>query len=581
MNRRVSFRDFAQALRDNGQFLLPWEGTDRLLQRMMIHLKLFSSFIVLMLAAALLGCEAATPERMTGAAATPTDSAGTSAPAPMSGVVPETGTDALLKQGKSKYPNLDVYLNKLAARFEKGQEYGKPAVEGDSAHDSTVVVRVLSSSDVNAITTWLENNGIKDKVHSSDDVNAIATWLGNNGIKNMGCSLDPLSFCVSRRSAGGSYVITVIPVHLLVSLSQQPDVSFVSAMKPYPKLSYYLRNLALEFDEGPRYYKDQISPVADLKHPDSYGHICMTHNPDPVVRLANLEAIIAWLEDNGIYRYWVGNGWIRSEHPDASSDGFLRLDSVEARVPVRLLGDLSLQQGISTVGVSGCASNDGGPRPCGDPCMEEGFATIRGIGQSATFILSTNADNPPGVQVDVNDQGDKGKLAIGSCSNDISNEVSLGHTDSITIVGCSPGGAHVSLYKGDNLLGKHKISVIGMANRPPSPAELSPDPSAMPSMKVGQSRTFILNTRIPNPPGVMVSVNTEDWYPGNLAMGNCPGAEDEGVVIDNGDTVTITACAPGRAALHVLYLGNIPDNDLVPGLTGDTLMGYTIWVWGE
>ena len=234
-----------------------------------MHLHVTSLFVALMLAVALLSCEAASPEQGPGEIATPTVSSR------MSGVVPETGTDTLPKQDKSKYPNLDVYLNKLVARFEKRREHEKPAVGEDSIYDAPVLVKVYSSGDVNTITTWLENNGIKDK----------------------GCSLAPLSFCVSGRAGGGTYAMTVIPVDLLVSLSQHPNVSFVSATEPYPKLSEYFRHLAVEFDEGQRYYTAR--PTASLRQLNSAGTIWVPSNPD------TLEAIIAWLEDKGIDRHTV------------------------------------------------------------------------------------------------------------------------------------------------------------------------------------------------------------------------------------------------------------------------------------
>ncbi len=544
----------------------PWEGTDKLPQRMLIHVKLSSLFIVLMLATAMFGCEAATqpaPERMPGAAATPTDSTGTPAPASIPGIAPETWTTALPKKSESSYHNLDTYLNKLVARFEKGLESGKPTAEGDSVYDSPVLVKVHSSDNVNAITTWLENNAIPSNHKNNDE-----------------CLLSPLSFCLSSRPDGGVYVMTVIPVDLLVSLSQQPDVSFVSAMEPYPKLSDSLRDLAVEFDEGPRYYSARTTPIASLHHTASYVVICSSYIPDTAVRLANLQAITIWIEDNGIYYYHVEESKSRRrwpEHRDASSDGFLYYDYIFAEVPVYLLGDLSKQEGIRRVGLSGCSGPDDVGKACGPPQCNEPppFAAIRGLGQSEAFILFTNVASPPGIRVSVNREGDTGMLGIGSCPGDSGNGVSLGHAESITITGCSAGNAHVRLYKGDNLLGEYKIAVMDIS---PEPARLSPEPLPM---KVGQSLTFTLNTRIPNPPGMMVTVNKDDWHPGNLAIGDCPGAKRESAAIAGGDTITVTACAPGTADLHLIYQGKIPDNGPLSGYTSNSLQLYLISVWGK
>ena len=77
---------------------------------------------------------------------------------------------------------------------------------------------------------------------------------------------------------------------------------------------------------------------------------------------------------------------------------------------------------------------------------------------------------------------------------------------------------------------------------------------------LGASETFILLTNAPVPPGVWVGVN----YPegggdarkvGNLAIGDCPGGQNEGLVLSNGSYLTLNACSPGIVSVR-MYQGD-------------------------
>lgn len=77
---------------------------------------------------------------------------------------------------------------------------------------------------------------------------------------------------------------------------------------------------------------------------------------------------------------------------------------------------------------------------------------------------------------------------------------------------------------------------------------------------LGAAETFILLTNAPVPPGVWVGVNypergDDDRKVGNLALGDCPGGQNEGLVLSNGSYLTLNACSPGWASVR-MYQGD-------------------------
>ena len=279
------------------------------------------------------------------------------------------------------------------------------------------------------------------------------------------------------------------------------------------------------------------------------------------VRLSdNLGAVVRWLEDEGAALKDVRSG------------------SILAVVPVSLLGELSEKDGVSAVDLphsffSGPLSGSFPgpvvvcPPDCGGDSNSD-LAEMR-VGQTQDLFLFSNTDAPPGNLVRVNAApGDTGEIAIGSCDAPRKRDQFLKNGEYITIAACAVGTASVELFERDKTAEK----AVWKAGRDYGIKVVSPpDPGLSPSItssvfEVGQSRTFTLNTTLPNPPGVKVSVNDEESE-GNLAIGNCPGAPGEGVILGNGDSVTITGCVPGSARV-TLWMG-------------EHWSGHRVTVWAE
>ena len=274
----------------------------------------------------------------------------------------------------------------------------------------------------------------------------------------------------------------------------------------------------------------------------------------------NLAAVVRWLEAEGAALKGVRSG------------------SILAVVPVSLLGELSRKDGVYAVDLprsffSGPLSGSfpGSVMVCPPDCGGDSNHDLAEmlVGQTQDLFLFSNTDAAPGNLVRVNAApGDTGELAIGSCDAPLKRDQFLKNGEYITIAACAVGAASVELFERDKAAAKpiwkagrdYGIKVVS----PPDPGFSPPITSSV--FEVGQSRAFTLNTTIPNPPGVRVSVNDEDSE-GNLAIGRCPGAPGEGVILGNGDTVTITGCKPGRARVSLWV--------------GDHWSGYGVTVWAE
>lgn len=411
---------------------------------------------LLLLAAGVLGCTAAEP------AAKPVDRpAGIESTSQR--VPAEPGTRSA--NSSRQYPKLDGYLNKLIA---DGEVPESRYVKEGYIPDKSVGVSVDLSGDIETVAAWLESKGISRQDSSGRD-----EWEP--------CRLAASSYCIVRRRRNDDNIWAYLALDLLPPLSQQPGVARVRAIEPYPNLNRELRELAVDFDD-PLEPAEGIAARAELHPATQHVFICLSGEHDTV---------IDWLESNRVYAdrrpappsaaaILSRLATIRAKRPDRPPPNpeFASLleqtlatrpeplyDAFTATVPVSLLGDLSMQKGVHRVRFDGCEGTEGPINGRGHPCYTPGgcippFAVIRGLGQSETFLLFTNVVNPPGVRLDVDYEGGKGKLAIGSCLDENSSTSGFGHGDSITISGCSAGDAQLRLYRGDDLLESYDIAVI-------------------------------------------------------------------------------------------------------------------------
>lgn len=324
---------------------------------------------------------------------------------------------------------------------------------------------------------------------------------------------------------------------------------------PYPNLDFNLAELLMAIEEG------WSRPTL---HWAEHTYLYPVRQWVEVRLSDNLGSVIRWLETNDATIEDVSSG------EDGSPGDIL------AVVPVYLLGKLSERDGVDRVVEEVSFFNNffvRCPPDCGGHINFDLAEML--VGQSQDFFLFSNTDGSFGNLVRVgNIPGDTGEIAIGSCDGPRMHSQFLKNGEYITIAACALGTASVELFYHDNASGEdiwredergYVINVVSPVLRDPG---FSPPLTwAWAVFQVGQSRTFTLNTTIPNPPGVKVSVNDDHWLNGNLAIGDCPGTPGEGVILGDGDTVTITGCEPGHAG--VVLQG------------GEYRAGYTITVWDD
>ena len=293
----------------------------------------------------------------------------------------------------------------------------------------------------------------------------------------------------------------------------------------YPKLGYRLEDMALAAESGWAYAPGAAD--ANLSSESQAVQITLS---------GNLDHIVEWLEINGT--------WIRQVDPDY----------IYAAVPMRLLGELSRQQGIERV--------EEPPFRLGSPCppsCERRKPTLGRLpsGHSLSFLVLSNLYDPLGYRVRVNRQGDAADLAIGSCSDGQNISPAVGNGALITVAACTPGTASVDLLRYNEAIGEGAWQVYRdyevLVDDPPL-VTVSPEFSVI---KAGQTRTFTVETDFDDAHPVLVVINGGYWDdPGNVSFGNCPGIQGASIILQDSDTLTITGCSKGYGSVN-FYKGNV------------------------
>lgn len=425
--------------------------------------KPLSLIALLLLAAGLLGCAADTESVPPPTKAAP----------PLVGESQGNRSAPRTPPDSPQHPRLDTYLNQVVADGKAPERY---YVKDGFIPDKSVGVSIYLSGNAETVAAWLESKGISRRDAASDD-------------EISPCRLGASNYCIAARG-DADRITAYLPLDLLAPLSRQPGVARVRAVNPYPKLSRSLRELAVKFD-GPMELIWGNNPRAELRPATQEVYICSSEQT---------AAITAWLEGEGVYAHRPELTWdpvttgrlhrlatrvagrrdtVAANPVDPLLESPLatlvapqpepRYDTLIATMPVSLLGNLSLRQGVYRVYRGGFCEGieefGGRGAPCYTPegCKPP-FAVIEGLGNAETFLLFTNIAPPPGVRVSVNSPEDTGKLAIGSCL-DGNDSALVGHADSVTIAGCSAGDAQVRLSLDGELLESYDLRVISLLNR--------------------------------------------------------------------------------------------------------------------
>ena len=306
----------------------------------------------------------------------------------------------------------------------------------------------------------------------------------------------------------------------------------------YPRIEGNIHNLVLAFEEKWPIYRPWLGQNAELYRAAQPVKILLSGNP---------EGVIEWLEGEDVLLQYV--------YQDDNSQYTLF-----ANVPVSLLADLSKQQSVLRVKDDYSEFSPGYCRYC----TSKPVLSVMPVGRERTFFLYSNVGDPTDVRIVVNHPGDTGNVTFSNCPGDENESIDLRNGDLITVTGCSLGVSHIGIYKGDEKYRDYAIEVWQW----PEHMELNPTRRVM---KVGQSHTFTLDEAVTISSSEHIQIVIKTLSEGNLSFGDCPGAEGDFLPIEEGESVTITACREGSADV---WLQVLTDSDEM--VSGE---GFTISVW--
>ena len=166
------------------------------------------------------------------------------------------------------------------------------------------------------------------------------------------------------------------------------------------------------------------------------------------------------------------------------------------------------------------------------------------VGRPQTFTLITDSV----VKIIGNDDANIGaNIGVGreSCPEESGGRKVLQDGETITLYPCRAGFANIVLQV-DRDKTELKRYLVGVK---PAHARLEPDPSTV-AFTVSEPQTFTLRTN----QEVVVTLNPTGLGLANLQHDGqeCPGRVRSGAPLNDGETVTLRACEPGRAEIWLL-----------------------------
>ena len=474
---------------------------------------------------------------------------------PTTEATPEEKGPSIHRRDSYEHEKLDVGLVKLVVLFETYPEPGPSVGPSETLAYFPVRVSILLTGNPNPTIEWLEKNGVVRAEDSADEL----------------CVPPRSTYCLIQQDSGEQSVDAQLSLSLLAPLSVRPDVQAINSWAPFDNLRSGVAELYALYRTGLNSDEHYGSP-AGLRPDDVFIETCWRIKGHDSEALAQMEDIINWTRANGA----LANGMFFDAITGNSRDKpFSYRYTLYSKVPISMIPEFSSHLG-NTRTQELCGYNK--PDKYFPYCCW-GLESIQ-VGRSEDFILLTVPSVADDLLLTLEEGEEGGVAAIGSCDAPDSNTVTVNHADTVTIVACSAGSARVTLYEGDTVLWEDNIELRDFDPAEPvleiEPPILNPrEPSLHKVFKVGESVTLKLKTSMPNPPGVKVSINDDDWDPdqGNLTFRDCPGGIGDSVTMGNGDTVTVTACSPGNVAVNAWYWYESGGYEIPSG--------FGISVWGD
>ena len=438
------------------------------------------------------------------------------------------------------------------------------------------------------IPHWLGNRPVRVSIHLIGDADPAlglldrfgASLVGNIGRE--GCVPTQLTYCPFSRKEGQKRMVAHLPPTMLAPLSLLPEVTFVEFWEPSPNMSPYIQEIAVSLAAGLEHTQQKSSaiPVALLRPAHMAVVICWRDEGENEWGSVHFDAAIQWLEANGAQPYRM-EPYQQFRGESSEADHSVTFHDLSVFMPISLLSPLSREFPEARIAGGGCYSHDPygtrGPARLGH---DRPFSIIP-LGQVEDFTVFTNLSPSDKILLEASEGEDGGKVAIGSCDGDGQARSSFSHGEVVTLVACKPGDARVELYAKEEIYGRNVLwadDINVYKGSPESLLEMVPAktyPIRHSLVKTGESLTLRLKTASDGPSNLRLTINEDKWYAGegNLTFGDCPGEAVESIVLEKGDTITVTACTPGDTTIIAWE---------PRGLGGVEIMEpYGLWIWGE
>ena len=443
------------------------------------------------------------------------------------------------------YQKLD---SEIAGQVSLFENYPDPRI-GDGSIETLAYFPVMVSIDLvgDSRSTFklLEEHGVSYVRNAEDGT----------------CVPPPSSYCLIPQYNGEHRMDAEISVSILAPLSLQPDVKTIKRWAAFPNLELPVKDLFARYKTGlnPYWFSDR---VAGLRPADVSVAICWQVAEDDANTPIHIKNVVDWLKANGAHP----NAMLSYNLPytDLPADpSTIRIYELASSVPLSVLPRLSSQVGNARVTGGSCETSGHEPDGYFPFCCWDSFDSIV-LGGSQDFVLLSNPTVVEELLLELEEGDDGGKAAIGNCDNAGSDTLILGHGDTVAMAACTPGMAKIKLFDGYDVVWEGSLSISMFDPNRPILQQVPPFPNAPGDTGIysvyhlGETITLRLIAPNAGPDGFRVGINEENYTTdttdtGNLSFGDCPGEAEGSIRMLDGDTVTVTTCSPGLAAVTAWY----------------------------
>ncbi len=247
-----------------------------------------------------------------------------------------------------KYPNLDDILQALVQKFEAGElSEEEAAAEAPEQHGVSVLVEVEFEDNPAAavkVDAWMGDQDISARyidveyipphIYAYVPFSLLGVLSQQEGVSHVRSDFSPWTDLPAE-----SWAPTRTTRSAEATPADTPELPFWLENYPYDSLDGPLNKLVYLYEHGELTEAEAASMTADYRGSAVKVIASIWTDPaQPDRSDADTDAVVTWLESKGATPYFV-----------SKFDGRKHFDTIQAYVPVSLLGKLSQQPGVKFV----------------------------------------------------------------------------------------------------------------------------------------------------------------------------------------------------------------------------------------